>query len=285
MSIDPTSNSAAETPGHFERAQCPICDRSPASALAAPDPWRLAWCRECHFAYITNPPHYEALTSEFEWERSADAERLRRRSAHSRIGIVNVSVIAWLKRNYRTLTRRNKLRALATRFGLSGDVIDVGCGDGNMWDSLPPGCAPIGIELSPVLVRVARDRLEGKPGRLIEADALGGLRQIDGSSANGAILISYLEHEANPSVAIRELRRTLRPGAIAILKMPNYASWNRVIRGARWCGFRFPDHVNYFTPRALRRILERGGFEIVRFGFGDRPPTSDNMWCVARVPR
>ncbi|HUG09719.1 MAG TPA: class I SAM-dependent methyltransferase [Opitutaceae bacterium] len=257
----------------------------PSRTLSAPDPWRLAWCGDCHLAYITNPPHYEALTAEFEWDQSADAERLRRHAAHSRIGSVNIKVIAWLKRTYRALMRHNKLLALSRRYGLSGEVIDVGCGDGNMWDSLPSGCAPVGIELSPVLVRVARARLKGKPGRLIECDALGGLREIGDSSANGAILISYLEHEANPSAAIRELRRTLRPGAIAILKMPNYACWNRTIRGPRWCGFRFPDHVNYFTPRALRRILARGGFEIVSYGFADHPPTSDNMWCVARVPR
>jgi len=282
---DPTYDGTAPDTGHFDRPLCPICESPPVRALPAPDPWRLAWCGECHLAFITNPPRYEALTVEFEWERSADAERQRRRAAHGSIGSVNVSVIAWLKRNYRTLTRRNKLLAVATEFGLNGDVIDVGCGSGNLWDSLPPGCAPIGIELSPVLARQARVRLDGKPGRMIEADALGGLRQIGDASANGAILISYLEHEASPSVAMRELRRVLRPGAIAILKMPNYSSWNRAIRGARWCGFRFPDHVNYFTPRALRRIVERNGFEIVRFGFGDHPPTSDNMWSVVRVPR
>jgi SAM-dependent methyltransferase len=280
----PTHDIAANS-AHFDRPLCPICESTPSRTLPAPDPWRLAWCGECHLAYITNPPHYEALTSEFEWDQSADAERQRRHAAHSRVGSVNIKIIAWLKRNYRALTRHNKLLALARKFALSGEVIDVGCGDGNMWDSLPPGCAPIGIELSPVLVRVARARLEGKRGRLIESDALGGLRQISDSSANGAILISYLEHEANPSAAIRELRRTLRPGAIAILKMPNYACWNRSIRGSHWCGFRFPDHVNYFTPRALRKILTRGGFEIVRYGFADHPPTSDNMWCVARVPR
>lgn len=68
-----------------------------------------------------------------------------------------------------------------------------------------------------------------------------------------------------------------------ILKLPNYASWNRMIRGKRWCGYRFPDHVNYFTPRALRRILELNGFEVAWFRWRDRLPTSDNMWCVARA--
>jgi SAM-dependent methyltransferase len=253
--------------------------------LAAPEPWRLAWCSECHLAYITNPPRYEALTSEFEWEQSARLEQERRQASHGSVGSSIVATTARLKKGYRRLTKRNKLLALATGFGLGGEVIDVGCGDGNLWDSLPAGCAPIGIELSPALAHRARVRLEGKPGRMIEADALGGLRQLGDAVANGAILISYLEHEANPSVAMRELRRVLRPGAIVILKMPNYSSWNRRIRGLNWCGFRFPDHVNYFTPRALRRIIERNDFKIVRFGFRDRPPTSDSMWCVARVPR
>ncbi len=39
--------------------------------------------------------------------------------------------------------------------------------------------------------------------------------------------------------------------------------------------------MNYFTPASLERLLEESGFRIARFGFLDRLPTSDNMWCVA----
>ena len=37
------------------------------------------------------------------------------------------------------------------------------------------------------------------------------------------------------------------PGGVAIVKVPNYGSLNRMVMGGNWCGFRIPDHVNYFT--------------------------------------
>ena len=66
------------------------------------------------------------------------------------------------------------------------------------------------------------------------------------------------------------------------MKLPNFSSWLRVARGAAWSGYRFPDHVNYFTPASLARLLMETGFKVVRFGIPDRLPTSDSMWCVAR---
>jgi 2-polyprenyl-3-methyl-5-hydroxy-6-metoxy-1,4-benzoquinol methylase len=94
-------------------------------------------------------------------------------------------------------------------------------------------------------------------------------------------MTSYLEHEPNPRAVLAATAQVMKPGARLIVKVPNYASWNRTVRGARWCGFRFPDHVNYFTPELLVRLVRESGFEIVRFVWLDRWPTSDSMWLVA----
>jgi len=65
-----------------------------------------------------------------------------------------------------------------------------------------------------------------------------------------------------------------------IIKVPNYASVNRKIRGARWCGFRWPDHVNYFTPATLHMMALKAGLELVRMTFLDRNPLSDSMYAI-----
>jgi predicted SAM-dependent methyltransferase len=95
------------------------------------------------------------------------------------------------------------------------------------------------------------------------------------------MLRSYLEHELNPLAVLQELHRTLQPGGVALIKVPNYASLNRRIMGRRWCGFRHPDHLNYFTPKTLRMIAERAGFECIT-----NPiwyiPTNDNMRALLR---
>jgi len=45
-----------------------------------------------------------------------------------------------------------------------------------------------------------------------------------------------------------------------------------------FCG---PDHINYFTPRHMRRMLDDAGFKPVLFPWHWRMPTSDNMWAAA----
>lgn len=55
-----------------------------------------------------------------------------------------------------------------------------------------------------------------------------------------------------------------------------------MVMGKKWCGFHYPDHVNYWTPHSLRKILSDTGFEIVRFNLWDRFPISDNMWIIVR---
>ena len=57
-----------------------------------------------------------------------------------------------------------------------------------------------------------------------------------------------------------------------------------MIRRDNWCGYRFPDHVNYFTPESLQKIVKKLGFEVAQFGLFDRLIFSDNMYIVLKKP-
>jgi hypothetical protein len=76
------------------------------------------------------------------------------------------------------------------------------------------------------------------------------------------------------------LHSVLTDDGVIVLKVPNFSSLNRVLRSTKWCGFRFPDHVNYFTPETLRRLAEESGFRISRQGLLDCLPFSDTMYAV-----
>ena len=67
--------------------------------------------------------------------------------------------------------------------------------------------------------------------------------------------------------------------AFAVVKVPNYGSLNRIVTGQRWCGFRYPDHLNYFSPDTFRVLANRAGFE-TSFGLTGCLPTSENMWAL-----
>jgi hypothetical protein len=76
----------------------------------------------------------------------------------------------------------------------------------------------------------------------------------------------------------------LKPGGLALIKVPNAACWNAHLRGRRWPGVRHPDHVNYFTSRHLEQLVRASGFDECRFEWSSLLPTSDNLWAVVRRP-
>lgn len=61
---------------------------------------------------------------------------------------------------------------------------------------------------------------------------------------------------------LASVHMVLRDDGIIFVRVPNYASLNRMVRGGQWCGFRYPDHVNYFTPYTLSRMAGDSGFHM-----------------------
>ena len=179
----------------------------------------------------------------------------------------------------RLLPRKN-LPALVARYAAPGNVVDLGCGVGTQLIGLDPRYVPYGIEISREAASAADRRFASRGGQVINAAALAGLKTFADGFFTAATLRSYLEHELHPVAVLTELRRTLIAGGVAIVKVPNYASLNRWVMGHKWCGFRYPDHLNYFTPASLAQMAEQCGFR-AKLGLTDRLPTSDNMWLLA----
>jgi SAM-dependent methyltransferase len=262
---------------------CPICGRDNQSqplleySLA---PWELKRCVGCGLVYLVNPPEYASLQDERAWEKSWAEEDTKHRLRNPALYHIGRRLQAIPRR----LFRRDKLGAWIRRFVAPGPVLDVGCGGGEGLERLPLHFIPFGVEVSKALARMAESRFARRDGRVVQGDAFSSMVQFAPEFFSGVIMISYLEHEVSPRQALASACTLMRPGARLIVKVPNLSSWNRTIRGAHWCGFRYPDHVNYFTPSLLALLLHDTGFRIVRFGLADHFPTSDNMWAVAEKP-
>jgi SAM-dependent methyltransferase len=155
-------------------------------------------------------------------------------------------------------------------------------------DSLPRAlrgrCVPHGVEISNELARLAAAALAPYGGRCVHASALEGLAAFDDGFFDLIVMSSFLEHENRPLPLLRESQRRLRNGGRVLIKVPNHASWNRILRGNRWCGYRWPDHVNYFTPRTLTAFARAAGLVVERMNLLDRFPFSDSLYAVLRKP-
>ncbi len=294
VEIDRDSELNASAPAVHDRA-CPLLDEhAPSDSLPyAPPPWDLRQCRTTRFVFLRNAPSYERLSEEFAWESTWRNES----EARARAEPVRYAVSTFIK-SVRSRLKRNKVVDLAVEAILAmpeqGSIrlLDVGCGWGQLLGEvlqrLPAerraACRPMGIEISAELARLSQAALTPLGGRCLHAPALEGLEQCEAASLHVIVMASFLEHEVQPLAVLRQCAEKLVPGGRVIVKVPNYASWNRSMRGARWCGFRWPDHVNYFTPDTLQAMSAKAGLRQVRMSWSDRFPLSDSLYAVLERP-
>lgn len=258
---------------------CPLCGDANAPTPASPYStalWIVKTCRICGFTYMTSAPVYDALSEQMSWEKTSQIEENWRTDTRA----LQQSLSKKLRWRMRLLPRKS-MPALLDRYAGHGNIIDLGCGGGGQLEGLSSNFVPHGIEISRSAATAANDRFAQFGGYAIAAPCLDGLREFPSAFFAAATLRSYLEHEQRPAEVLDELHRVLRPLGIAFVKVPNYASLNRRVMGSRWCGFRHPDHLNYFTPRTLKQMARKCGFD-TWFGLTWRLPTSDNMWALLR---
>lgn len=96
--------------------------------------------------------------------------------------------------------------------GLSGRVLDVGCGTGLNFAHYPVGAEVVAVEPDPHMLRRARARAEalGRRVELIEAGAED--LPFPGEFFDAAVATLVLCTVSDPGRSLREIRRVLRPG-------------------------------------------------------------------------
>ncbi|MFM8708385.1 MAG: class I SAM-dependent methyltransferase [Planctomycetia bacterium] len=270
---------------------CPLLERSSRSQQLAyaPFPWSLRRCLDTGFVYLANPPAQSLFRDTFVWEVTHEAESRRRQRAEPAVHALSEAMKSFRRR----VLKRDKVavmgRSIAGSFG-SGAIrlVDVGCAEGTLIERVVAGVPaavadriePIGIEISTHLAGVAGRTLTKRGGRCIHATGIDGLAELEPESVRLIVLSCILEHEIEPLTLLRRCRDRLAGDGRIIVKVPNYDCVGRLLRGRRWCGFRWPDHVNYFTAETLAAMARTAGLAVVRMGFFDRSPLSDSLYAV-----
>lgn len=233
---------------------CPACEADRPARLDAYSPagWDVVACGGCGFVYLRNPPPYDALKEDFAWEKTSEAKK--KTGGSTRLS----GLAARLRQAGRRISGRNAYDRFPDWFG-SGRVLDIGCGD--LVRTNPP-IVPYGVEISTHYHARADALMRARGGFCVHAAGAEGVWAFEPGFLDGVILNSYLEHEAQPRRVLDGIARALKPCGKVFVRLPNYGSVNRRIVGRKWCGFRHPDHVNYFTAASLRRMTERAGFSM-----------------------
>lgn len=231
---------------------CPACDAPDSTMMAAysRDTWQIATCGTCAFVFLRNPPAYEALEQDFAWEKTYEAKKA------SSEGSTWFSPIGRKIKGQFGLWGRNRKSKYALWFG-EGSVIDIGCGTGTR---IPAPLTPYGIELSQALHAQSDAHMKTRGGYCIFGPGAEAIWDFPEAEFDGIIMHSYLEHETEVMKVLNGAARVLKPTGKLFIRVPNFASLNRRAIGKKWCGFRYPDHVNYFTPQSLAQVAAKAGF-------------------------
>ncbi|HEX5052251.1 MAG TPA: methyltransferase domain-containing protein [Planctomycetota bacterium] len=219
--------------------------RLPRSARRLPSNYRE--CKQCGAARISPAPRREwidfdpgpANPNTAHWMEEPDYVEDKQRSVavhHERLG----------------LTRFQSERC---------SVLDVSCGSGvglaTMRDRFAwRDCR--GVECDPVAAGAARawrglDVQQGLVYDSVLPDAHHDLVMFDNS----------LEHHAEPRLALRRARRTLRPGGAVAIVVPNWHGLAVEILASQYWNLNW-GHWHYFTVQSLAGVLHSESLQLVR---------------------
>ncbi len=139
-----------------------------------------------------------------------------------------------------------------------GRLLDIGAGRGRfVAQARAAGWYAHGIEPS-------RRGIEAAKALGIELVA-GGIDDaaVPSGSLDAATLWHVLEHVEDPGAALERIAGWLRPGGMLVVAVPNLASVQARLGGARWYHLDVPRHRTHFTARGLRTLLRAHGLEPV----------------------
>jgi 2-polyprenyl-3-methyl-5-hydroxy-6-metoxy-1,4-benzoquinol methylase len=145
--------------------------------------------------------------------------------------------------------------------------LDVGCGPGTLIGLLDDGFISTGIDISTAEIRYARRAYECESKRFFAATAH--VLPDECSDYDVATLVEVIEH-LGPEELDAVLRKTierLRRGGKLVVTTPNFQSGWPVVEMLvnRFGELNYaPQHINKFTPRRLRQLLQNLGLEDVR---------------------
>ena len=179
----------------------------------------------------------------------------------------------------------------ARLFGARADIIaalalleptwvvgDLGCGTGALSGALAPHVAHVhAVDASPAMLSAARGRLADVCNVSLHEGSLEALPLPD-ASLDVAILMLVLHHVAEPTRALSEVHRVLRPGGrvlIADMRAHAHAEYQEQM-GHVWLGFDAPT---------LERWLMDAGFSGMRFTPLPIDPDADGPALFTAVAR
>jgi arsenite methyltransferase len=150
-------------------------------------------------------------------------------------------------------------------------ILDVGCGPGfycaELAEEVGQSGSVVGVDSSPAMLELAARRCAGHEGvELRRGDAIS--LPVDDAGFDAALCVQVLEYVPDPTVALAEMHRALRPGGRVVVWDVDWATVSlHALDPALTEGVlrAWDEHLTHPSlPRTLAPRLRSAGFEEVR---------------------
>lgn len=232
--------------GWMPNVVCPACQSENRHPIMERFGRKVMQCRDCGIGYMEAFPanlgdvySHEGYNDTQETNYLHNVDYRKKRFAMERL----------------TIIRRH-----ITKAAIDTRLLDVGCGTGWFLEvAMQEGFVAYGLELGKEIAAATSKRLKIK----VFTETL---QEMPVSEKFDVItLFDLLEHVPDPKAVLRSVREHLNPGGIALIFCPNLDSVGMRILQERSSLVMPAEHLFYFTPKSLRRLIEQTPLEVVEF--------------------
>jgi 2-polyprenyl-3-methyl-5-hydroxy-6-metoxy-1,4-benzoquinol methylase len=203
--------------------------------------WHIGRCRTCGFVQIIPKPTSRQVAALYDHDWDHFAPYVSQTEIHRR----------YFNRLIDWIGERTARPVAGTA------LLDVGCATGVLLEEAGKrGLAATGIDISADAVADCRRRgLSAVESRVSEYAKRPKIPAYDIVTA-----LEVIEHEYDPISMVKSVKSLLKREGIFIVSTPNFDTSWRSVMGNRWVGYQHPEHLWFFTPATLRRLLADAGF-------------------------
>ncbi len=229
---------------HFEAVNCIICNKDNSEFLFERDGFKIVKCKSCGLIYVNPRLSIKKLNEMYNKnEISPKDYYLENKESEGKI-----------------LERRiNFIKKYKSR----GNLLDVGCSIGTFLAiAKKHGFDTYGIDINKSAVEYAKNL-----GLNAEVKDLSSFKD---ETFEVIILNDVLEHVENPIKMLKDIKRIMKEDGILEISTPNVDSILAKISGRRWLHIKPNEHLYYFSPETLTKILELSGFKLIGHRYFNR---------------
>lgn len=151
----------------------------------------------------------------------------------------------------------NRITEIVKRYCPAGTAVyDIGCGNGYLlgW-LLKEGYNVSGCDVNAKALEKAKLRCANVSRSFFNAST-----KLTTQFA-GICLIDVFEHFSEPVQILTALSKSLSPGGVVILEVPNANSiYSRILRSRWWFGL---EHCFYFSHHSIKQLAKSAGLEVI----------------------